>query len=380
MFKFVTTFILCLASAIAPLRVGADEPKAGDAAQSEKEKAVEFMRLNERLKTLFAQKDFAEIGEVCRKMIELVPRAPEPHYNLACSHARLGKKDEALAALARAVKLGFEDSALIEKDDDLASLHAEPRFRELLAKAKTADEARAEKGAEVAGVKTVEGAPAEGLRFRVRMSPMAGKDKPQRLILWMHPSGGSMDSAIEKLAPRFTSHGFALVVFTKKNYAAWSAVDVARLPKTLDALAAIEGLSDDRPVLMGFSAGGQMALMLWHDGGAGLGGMVLDAAYPVRRDGGGKFSLMGIPKDDATRKVPMFVLVGAKDGGSKVWKQMEPAFKESGTPLTIRYLEGRGHEWLFGKDELDALDQWLDELGKKRDEPTAKSWRPKLAE
>ena len=378
--KSITVLILCIACVMAHSPVRSEEPKAGGAAQSEREKAVEFLRLNQSLKALFDKKDFVEIGEVCRKMIELIPRAPEPHYNLACSHARLGKTEEALTALAKSVELGFEDSALIEKDDDLTSLHAEPRFRELLAKAKAADEARVEKGAEIAGVKTVEGAPAEGLRFRVRMSPDATRDKPQRLILWMHPSGGSMDSAIEKRAPRFTSHGFALVVFTKKNYAAWSAVDAARLPKTLDALVAIEGLSDDRPVLMGYSAGGQMALMLWHANGAGLGGMVLDAAYPVRPGPDGKFARMEIPTDEATRKVPMFVLVGAKDGGSQVWKQMEAAFKEGGTPLTIRYIEGRGHEWLFGKTELDALDGWLDALGKSGEKPAAKSWRPKLAQ
>jgi predicted esterase len=337
------------------------------------------MRLSQSLKALFEQKKFAEIGDACRTMIELVPRAAEPHYNLACSQARLGKKEDALATLAKAIELGFEDSALIEKDDDLASLHAEPRFRELLAKAKASDEGRTEKGSEIAGVKTIEGSPPEGLRFRVRMSPATTKEKPQRLMIWMHPSGGSMDAAVEKLAPRFNKHGFALVVFTKKNYASWTAADAARMPQTLDALAAIEGLSDERPVLIGFSAGGQMALMMWHAKGAGLGGMVLDAAYPVQMGQGGKFSVMDIPKDVETRKVPLFVLVGLKDGGSQVWKQMEPAFKQAGTPLTVSYIEGHGHEWLFGNGELDALDKWLDGLEKTPGaKSSGKNWRPKL--
>ncbi len=378
--RFAPILFVFLFSMTAVSTARAEEPKVGGAPQSEKEKTVEFMRLNQSLKTLFDQKKFAEIGDVCRKMIELLPRAAEPHYNLACSHARLGKKEEALKALSEAVELGFQDSALMEKDDDLASLHAEPRYRELLARAKANDEAHVEKGADIPGIKTVEGAPAGGLRFRVRMSPAASKENLQRLIIWMHPSGGSMDSAVEALAPRFARHGFALVVFTKKNYAAWSGEDAARLPKTLDALAAVEGLSDDRPVLMGFSVGGQMALMLWRGGGAGLGGMVLDAAYPVVAGAGGKFTNMELPKDAATRKIPMFVLVGLKDGGSQVWKQMEAPFKQAGTPLTVTYIEGRGHEWLFGNSELDALEKWLAEIEKSARMSPAKAdkgWRPK---
>jgi hypothetical protein len=86
---------------------------------------------------------------------------------------------------------------------------------------------------------------------------------------------------------------------------------------------------------------------------------------------------MEIPKDDATRKVPMFVLTGATDGYSKYWKQMEPAFKQAGTPLTISYVEGYSYGWLFGKNELDALDKWLEEIGKASDDkPPSKSWRP----
>jgi len=380
MCKPLTILVLSVLFAVAPRLVAADEPGVGSPGQSEMETGVEFLRLNQRLRSLFEQKDFAGVGEVCRKMAELIPRAPEPHYNLACSHARLGRKDEALTELEKAVGLGFEDATLIEKDNDLASLREEPRYRELLAKVRTEGEAHVEKGAEIDGVRTVEGAPAEGLRFRVRMSPSATKDKPQRLILWMHPAGGSMDSVVELLAPRFAEHGFALVVFTRKDYQLWNASDVARLSPTLDALAAIAGLSDDRPILMGFSAGGQMALMLWQDGGAGLGGMILDAAYPVRLGADGEFTRMNIPRDSATRSVPIFALVGTNDGGSQVWKKMEPAFKQVGTPLTIEYLEGRRHEWLFGKSQFAALDHWLDDLRDTAGNPSAPRWRPKLAE
>jgi hypothetical protein len=342
-------FALCLLCFAGGAPARAQEPNAEVQAEIEKAKLTEYIRLSQRMKSLFAEKNYEEAREVCRQMIVLMPKAAEPQYNLACAYGRLGRKDEALKALEKAVELGFDDAAHIEKDDDLAPFREEARFRELVAKARLKNEGSIEKGEEIAGVKTVEGAPEGGLRFRVRMSPDATKEKPQRLIIWMHPSGSSMDATVEKLAPRFAQHGYALVVFTKKNYAGWSAADIARLPKSLDALAAIEGLSDERPILMGSSAGGQMALV-------------------------------EMPENAAARRVPLFVLIGAKDEGGQMWKQMESAFKSGGTPVSVNRVEGKGHEWLFGENELQALDLWLQELARKRELPGPKSWRPKLGE
>jgi predicted esterase len=376
--SLLTILLLCLFSLTSGVR--GQEPQPAVPTEAEKEKLIEYIRLNQTLQPLFNEKKFEEAGELCRKLIELMPKLPEPQYNLACAEARLGRKEPALSALEKAVELGFDDAAHIEKDDDLVSLRAEPRYSELVAKAKARDEARIEKGEEIAGVKTVEGSPEGGLRFRVRMSPTATKDQPQRLIIWMHPSGGSMDATVEKLAPRFGQHGFALVVFTKKSYAGWSGADVARLPKTLDALAAIEGLSDDRPILLGFSAGGQMALVLWRASGAGLGGLILGAAYPVLPGANGEFTRMELPDSLSARRVPMFVLVGSKDGGAPVWKEMESTFKAGGTPVTLTIVQGKGHEWLFSENELQALDLWLEERARIAPRVGAPGWRPKLGE
>lgn len=369
----VVTMSMCLALGPGPALAQGGAPAAAAA----QEKAREFLRLREQVRVLFGQKKYAEGAEVCRQMIALVPQAAESHYNLACALVHLEKKDEALAALAKAADAGFADAALMEKDEDLASLRSEPRYRELLAKVKANDEAQVEKGQEIPGVKTVEGAPEGGLRYRLRLSPAATKAKPDRLIVWMHPAGGSMNANVEPLSPRFIQRGFALVVLTKKDFRFWSADDAARLAKTLDAVARIDGISDDRPVLMGFSAGGQMALELWSANPAGLGGLVLDAAYPVRMVGG-KAVAMALPANEAARKVPMFVLVGTKDGGSQIWKQVEQPYRQAGVPLSILYLDGRGHEWLFGANELEALEKWLGELAAAPPAQPAPAvgWRP----
>lgn len=68
---------------------------------------------------------------------ELVAREPlhaDLHYDLACSFALLGRSDDAFASLARALDLGFDSLPILEADDDLRSLRADPRYAALLAR------------------------------------------------------------------------------------------------------------------------------------------------------------------------------------------------------------------------------------------------------
>ncbi|MGQ0551825.1 MAG: FG-GAP-like repeat-containing protein [Planctomycetota bacterium] len=53
-------------------------------------------------------------------------------YNAACALALLGRREEALARLAAAVRAGFGDRNLLASDTDLDSLRADPRFATLL--------------------------------------------------------------------------------------------------------------------------------------------------------------------------------------------------------------------------------------------------------
>ncbi|MCL1920885.1 MAG: hypothetical protein FWG50_07375 [Kiritimatiellaeota bacterium] len=92
----------------------------------------------------------AEMEEICRAGIDLMPDDPTWQYNLACALAYRADKADALAALDRAIMLGFRDSKVIAEDSDLKSLAALPEFKALVAKA-----------AELKG-KPIEGAPQVG--------------------------------------------------------------------------------------------------------------------------------------------------------------------------------------------------------------------------
>lgn len=66
--------------------------------------------------------------EVDRQLVAHAPDDPLHRYNLACSLALLGQAEDALAALERAVELGYDDLEFLAQDPDLRSLHGHPRF------------------------------------------------------------------------------------------------------------------------------------------------------------------------------------------------------------------------------------------------------------
>lgn len=67
-----------------------------------------------------------------QRLARLCPEDPLVFYNLACSYALLGQKEEALQALEQAAALGYREFAYMAKDADLKSLHQEVRFQKLL--------------------------------------------------------------------------------------------------------------------------------------------------------------------------------------------------------------------------------------------------------
>ena len=210
-----------------------------------------------------------------------------------------------------------------------------------------------ENPAEIQGVKTIEGYPEGGLRYRLRIDPTANKDKKARLLIWLHPSGGSMDDVVEQMAPEFARDGYALLVFTQKNYNTWSQQDVeAMVNKTLPEVAKIDGLDAKKPVLLGFSAGGQVALVMWHQNPDLYGGVVLDAAYPLdmNKYAAGQVAPFSLPKNAAIKSCPIFVLVGGADGGSRLWKDVEKSWRDAEIPLSVYIKDGAGHAWLFDKE------------------------------
>lgn len=340
--------------------------ESGAATMTPQERLRQYIQLNQQVAEFFKDRKYEEAAAVCVQIIDLAPRRPDGYYNLACAQARLGKTEDALANLKKAIECGYGEAAHMQADEDLESLHKDPRFAALVKQAEeNADSGTAfpfDKGAAMADAKTIEDVVKGGLRYRLRMDPKVTKDKPARLIVWLHPSGGYANNAAEALVPLFFKNGYALVVFTQKNPLGWSEEDLKRVRKTLDELRKIEGLDVRRPILMGFSAGGQAALMMWAEKCGDFGGLILDAAYPVdaQSSAAGQPKAMNVPADETVKKVPIFVAVGGQDGGSRIWTQVKDAWLKAGVPLEVHVVPERKHEWLLNRAEAkDSLARWL---------------------
>jgi Zn-dependent protease len=67
----------------------------------------------------------ARLGEA---MLGAGTTEPIVAFNVACAHARAGRRDAAFRALDQAVALGFRNPEMLEADEDLSSLRTDPRF------------------------------------------------------------------------------------------------------------------------------------------------------------------------------------------------------------------------------------------------------------
>lgn len=84
--------------------------------------------LQEQLADAVAKRDFAAVEALTRAQIALEPKNAESHYNLACALAMLDRKEDAIRALTMAAAFGFANAELLDRDEDLAALRAEPSF------------------------------------------------------------------------------------------------------------------------------------------------------------------------------------------------------------------------------------------------------------
>ncbi|MFL5398455.1 MAG: TPR end-of-group domain-containing protein [Myxococcales bacterium] len=83
-------------------------------------------------KELFRAGEYDRAADAFRESAQRAMKPGASLYNAACALALQGEDDAALLELERAVEGGFDDPKLMRTDSDLATLHDNARFREIL--------------------------------------------------------------------------------------------------------------------------------------------------------------------------------------------------------------------------------------------------------
>jgi hypothetical protein len=91
---------------------------------------------------------YADSEKMFRDVIETAEKTSQPAtvaeawYNFACAEAARGRPDEAFADLNHAIENGLISPGELSADPELKSLHGDPRFHALVAKARETTSAR----------------------------------------------------------------------------------------------------------------------------------------------------------------------------------------------------------------------------------------------
>lgn len=77
---------------------------------------------------------FDEALAVDRKILQIAPKDPTAHYNLARSYSNLNDMDRAFEALEKAFECGYRDYKGLLRDRHLENVRRDPRFQKFLNK------------------------------------------------------------------------------------------------------------------------------------------------------------------------------------------------------------------------------------------------------
>ncbi len=81
--------------------------------------------------------DYTKVGRyedglaMDERLSALKPDDPLVRYNLACSYALTGQAEKSLAALRKAIDLGYDDLDWMEKDEDLNTVRSLESYRDI---------------------------------------------------------------------------------------------------------------------------------------------------------------------------------------------------------------------------------------------------------
>lgn len=273
-------------------------------------------------------------------IVERYPESAIWQFNLGSMHARLGEHDAALSALREAAELGYTGIHSFEQSEDLDSLRDNDRFGEIIEQVRKNAQQR------------LDGFIREARNHTPETHVPSSVDESPALILALHGTGMRGEDMIESLTATADELGMILIApdalrpsgkgfsWTYRDESEWMVQD--QINKAVDE----HGIDPERVYLIGFSQGANIALIMGRTHPDLFAGVI-----PIC----GHYEPQVADVDGSADIPPYYLMTGARDPWKKTYINAKRDFQDSGIPVEVRMLSGKGHELPQGKQGLREM-------------------------
>ena len=300
--------------------------------QDEKLEAGEY---TSRGMTAYSAGDYVLAIESFKNAFSLRPDYSALAYNISCCYALLGEADSAIVWLEKTFELG---SFLFIDDEDLASLQANPRYRDLVQKAEQ----------KIDELKDREWEPV------VKVPDQYSGDKEYPVVIGLHGFGTNPIDFAKSLGSAVVDAGYVFCCpygpFIRGTTAfGWGdCIDAEkRILKSVQYLTKEYNIDDKRVILLGFSEGGGMALCTGFRNPEIFAGIISVAGYYDE-------VLNEYLEDESLTSMPTYMMIGENDYGVKSNRMAEGLMKDHGLIVNLVVYEGVGHAF----PAIEYLTPW----------------------
>jgi predicted esterase len=182
-----------------------------------------------------------------------------------------------------------------------------------------------------------------------------GADEKPSLLVWLHPAGAAANQLVVPWQPQLAELGYALMLPRTTQPNTWRREDVKALVAFIDHAVANHGVDASKVVLLGYSAGGQVACHVAMRHADRVAGVVAMSGLPTRslRD---QRALM--PPEKHKDSLAYFLLVGEDEARlTSASQAAQMQMLVAGFSVRVRVVQGAGHA--FHDSERGAVLEWL---------------------
>ena len=188
--------------------------------------------------------------------------------------------------------------------------------------------------------------------------PGGPKARKAPLVVWLHPAGAEANELVIKWWPDLHDLGYALMLPKSENARFWRFEEEKKLLAYVDHAAAKHKVNAKRVVLLGYSAGGQMAFFMGMKRAERLAGIVTMSAVPVK----GMHDLStALPPKQFKESLAYFMVLGEQEeAGVRIAKRAQLELLADGFSALLHVVKDAGHA--FHASEKGAVLEWLGEV------------------